>query len=227
LFRHLTPSPPLISCSCSVPSRTPSGQLAGALKLSLERGATIAYLYSVGFEEIDVLFAYDLAGLSAASVTGRPRPAATLPAPHPAFRDYVTMHGHTDLRFTPAALPANAETLALVSVSDNPPATAPTALHLGIEKGGLYVLPYHSAGEVRLMLKRLIGSVLEHMEGTLATLPAYFEELHLPGEDDIVERIMEAEGELEDLRGKRAALSHHKLLVSHLQGQALEDVVVE
>jgi hypothetical protein len=70
------------------------------LKLALERGATFVFLYRGTFEAPDQGFIGEFVQLASRPITGSVvRAAATEPAPHPAFRTYMTMHGQTDLQF--------------------------------------------------------------------------------------------------------------------------------
>src|SRR5438128_545796 len=65
-------------------------ELAGALKLALERGATFVFLYRGTFEAPDHSFIGEFVQLSSRPITGSVvRAAATEPAPHPAFRTYM------------------------------------------------------------------------------------------------------------------------------------------
>jgi hypothetical protein len=85
-------------------------ELAGALKLALDAASTIAFAYGARFEPLDVGFAYDVARLKGQQTSGSVHAAATYPAPHPAFREYMLMHGQNDQCFEP--VPEGAEVLA-------------------------------------------------------------------------------------------------------------------
>jgi hypothetical protein len=77
------------------------------------------------------------------------------------------------------------------------------------------------------MLERLVGAVLEHQEGMHVTLPSFFEELTVPGEDEVLEEIAAAREKLERLEGQRADLARHKQLIGHFSGDQFERLVTE
>jgi len=201
-------------------------ELAGALKLARERGASVVFAYKARFDLVDPLLFRDLEPLLRGVPTGDSLKAvADHPAPHPAFREYLTLHGQTSLRF--ASLPDDAEVLARVQVTLIPYETAPTAVYIEYARGSLYVLPYQSAGEMWSLLDRLVQSIWDHREGRLLALPVFFDELHLPGEDQMSQAIEKHRRDLGRLEEARAALTQHKLLVGHGSGDALESLVVE
>ncbi|MDP8929566.1 MAG: hypothetical protein M3O70_13595 [Actinomycetota bacterium] len=163
--------------------------------------------------------------IAAQQVTGSVRAAASEPPPHPAFREFMTLHGHTDQRFT--VLPESVEVLAHAVVAESPYDAAPTAIRIEIADGSLYILPHHTAGNIQVLLERLTEAVLEHREGALAALPPFFDELLLPGEENVVREIEGTQAALERLEGERAALTRQKLLVGHSSGGQLERLVIE
>jgi hypothetical protein len=203
-------------------------ELAGALKLALERGATLVFLYRGTFEAPDHSFIGEFVQLASRPITGSVvRAAATDPAPHPAFRTYITMHGQTDLQFY--NLPEGTEVLAHAPIPSPPPTrqVEPTAVRIGIAAGSLYILPYQPSSSPSVMLERLVQAVIDHREGRLVAVPPFFEELRVPGEEKVVAGIVAARDELDRLEGQRAALTKHKHLVGHFSGEQLEDLVVE
>jgi hypothetical protein len=203
-------------------------QLAGVLKLALEAGATFAFLYNARFEEIDQRFIYELVPeLASRRITGDSiRLVAPKPAPHPAFRTYITVHGQNDLHFYQR--PDGTEVLAYTMASLPPQLqVSPTAVRIGIAAGSLYILPYHAPTDRQQMLERLVEAVIDHREGRLVAVPPFFEELRLPGEEKVVEDIAAARDGLERLEGQRAGLTKHKHLVGHFSGEQLEQLVIE
>jgi hypothetical protein len=200
-------------------------ELAGAMKLALEQGATLVFIYSTRFQEFDQRFISELVQLSTRQLTGSPIAVATKPAPHFAFREYLTVHGQTDLSFY--NLPENVEALGHVVVTIQPYSAEPTAIRIGFPRGSLYVLPYQRATNLWVMLERLVGAVLEHQEGVHLTLPPFFEELRVPGEEEVLRGIAAARAELERLEDQRESFTRHKHLVGHLSGEQLESLVIE
>jgi hypothetical protein len=202
-------------------------ELAGSVRLALERGATFVFLYGGTFANVDWRFISDLVPeIAGGSVSGSVRAAATDPAPHPAFRDYIMLHGQTDLQFS--SLPDGAEVLAYVLTSLQPQRqVSPTAVRIGFADGNLYIVPYQPPSSHQLMLERLAQAVIEHREGRLVAVPPFFEELRLPGEEKIVQGIVAAQRELERLEDQRAALTKHKHLVGHFAGVQLDKLVIE
>lgn len=200
-------------------------ELAGAVRLALEQGATVVFAYQVRFGAADQLFAQQL-GIAATGNSGIGRAIATEPPLHPAFREYLTIHGNTDLRFT--ELPEDTNVLAHSVVTDTPREVAATAVHLRVaDQGNLYVVPHHTAGEIDPLLNRLVRAVWTHRADESATPPAFLEELRLPCEPELVNAITEAEAELARLEGRREAMTRHKLLIGNLSSQTLEDIVIE
>jgi len=202
-------------------------ELAGALKLALERGATFVFLYRGTFEAPDHGFIGEFVQLASRPITGSVvRAAATEPAPHPAFRTYITMHGQTDLQFY--NLPDGVEVLAHAMTSLPPTLQVePTAVRIGIAAGSLYILPYQPSSSPPVMLERLVQAVIDHREGRLVAVPPFFEQLRLPDEDEVVQGIVAARNDLERLEGQRAALTKHKHLVGRFSGEQLEKLVIE
>jgi hypothetical protein len=200
-------------------------ELSGSIKLALEHGATVVFLYEARFEQLEHRFMASLAPIRGRQLIGYVRQAATEPSPHPAFRDYVMLHGQTDLLFDD--LPESAEVLANAVVADSPYETGPTAVHIEIGSGSLYILPWHYAGSQTTLLERLVPAVLEHREGRLVAFPPFFEELRLAGEDDVIRGMESARQDLDRLTDERLRFTQHKLLVGHLSGQQLEDRVID
>jgi hypothetical protein len=200
-------------------------ELAGAMKLALERGATLVFIYNAHFQDFDQRFLQELVQFSARQVSGSVLAVAEEPAPHPDFREYLTVHGQTDLQLY--SLPDGVEVLAHAVVTSSPYQAEPTAVRIGLASGSLYVLPYQPPTNFWTMLERLVTAVLEHQEGMHLTLPPFFEELRTPGEEDVVQGIATARKELERLDGQRAGLTRHKHLVGHFSGERLERLVIE
>jgi hypothetical protein len=200
-------------------------ELAGAMKLALERGATLVFTYNARFQEFDQRFVYELVQFSGRPISGSVLAAATKPAPHPAFREYLTVHGQTDLQLH--NLPEGVEVLAHAVVAIQPYKAEPTAVRIGFARGSLYILPYQPSASLWVMLERLVGAVLEHREGMHLTIPPFFETLRVPGEEEVVDGIAAAREELERLEGQRAALTRHKHLVGHFSSEQLERLVIE
>jgi|Tabmets5t2r1_1033131.scaffolds.fasta_scaffold10255_1 hypothetical protein len=202
-------------------------ELAGAMKLALERRATFVFLYNTLFLEHDRRFIYQLLPyFSDRPITGQSvQAAASEPAPHPAFRAYITQHGQTDLQFY--SLPDGAEVLASAVVTSQPYQASPTAVRIEFAGGSVYVLPYQPPTSPQMMLERLVEAVLEHQEGRLVAVPPFFEELRVPDEDKVIQGIVDARDELERLERQRVELTRHKHLVGHLSGEQLEDLVIE
>jgi hypothetical protein len=92
-------------------------------------------------------------------------------------------------------------------------------VRMDIGQGSLYVVQHHTAGDLRAMLEHLVRAIMEHREGRLTSLPSFFADIVVPGEDVVVRDIAEAEGRLKDLRDRHGQLVRHKLLVGHLPGQ--------
>jgi hypothetical protein len=205
-------------------------ELAGALKLALEQGATLVFLYMTFLEEPDRNFIYEFVPeLASMQITGSSaRAAATEPpwAPHPAFRTYIMLHGQTDLQFH--QLPVGAEVLAHAKISLPPTLQVkPTAVRIGIAAGSLYILPYQPPLSRGVMLGHVVKAVIDHREGRLVPVPPFFEELRVPGEEKVVEGIVAARDKLERLEDQRAALTKHKELVGYYSGELLEKLVLE
>jgi hypothetical protein len=150
---------------------------------------------------------------------------ATKPAPHPAFHEYLTIHGQTDLQLY--NLPSGVEVLAHAVVSIEPYKAEPTAVRFGFARGSLYVLPYQPSASPWVLLERLVGAVLEHQEGVHLTVPSFFQELWVPGEEEVLQGIAAARERLERLEGQRAGFTRHKHLVGHFSGEQLERLVIE
>jgi hypothetical protein len=201
-------------------------ELAGALKLALEQGACLVFAYLARFEDLDRRFFADLEPLLVTSNAGGTVTAlANEPLPHPAFREYLTLHGHSDLFFS--SLPDDAETLGHIRLTANPYETGPAAINVVYENGSLYVVPYHSAGDMWVLLDRLVQSVWEHREGTLAAMPPFFDELRLPGEEKLNQAMTKHRDELQRMDESRTGLTRHKLLVGHGSGTTLEALIIE
>jgi hypothetical protein len=202
-------------------------ELAGALKLAVEGGATLVFLYNATLAEPDRNFLYEFEPeLASMQIIGSVRAAATEPAPHPAFQTYIRLHGQTDLQFN--HLPDGAEVLAHAMTALPPTLqVSPTAVCVEVGRGSLYVLPYQLPSRRDVMFDHLIEAVVAHREGRLIAIPPFFEELRVPGEDDVVKGIAAAKLELERLEGQRADLTKHKHLVGHFSGEQLERLVVE
>jgi hypothetical protein len=198
-------------------------ELAGATTLALEQGAVIVFAYSGRFQDLDNRFLASVVTISAGKLSGSVRPVASEPAPNSAFREYLTLHGQTDLRFSSA--PDDAEVLAHSVVMDDPRHTEPTALAIPVAAGTLYIVPYHLHSGTDPFLERLVAAVMEHREATAASEPSFFDELELPEESDVRGRIARTRADLEALEEQRMDIVRHKLLVGHLQGQSFEDLV--
>ena len=96
-LRHVAgsvPSPPELTDADAVLIMGPvkdaqySLELAGAMKLALERGATFVFMYNTRLQELDQRF-HELVQFSARQISGSPLAVATKPMPHPAFREYL------------------------------------------------------------------------------------------------------------------------------------------
>jgi hypothetical protein len=201
-------------------------ELAGAISLALERGATIVFGYAPPqLTEVDQKVLIHFVGSFQPVPFQSLRPAARSPMPHPAFREYVTLHGQTQLGFRD--LPDGAEPLAHALETSEPCVTLPCAFAYSVAAGLVYVVGCHTAGTERQMTLRLVEAVTAHAEGSLARTPAFFDEIRLPGEPDLIDQIAATEVELADLRNRKDDLTRHKTLVGHLRDQALEAVVID
>jgi hypothetical protein len=200
-------------------------ELAGAMKLALDRGATLVFIYNARFQDFDQRFLSELVQFSARQISGSVAAVATRSALHPAFREYLTVHGQTDLQFY--NLPEGVEALAHAVVSIQPYEAEPTAIRIGLARGSLYILPYQPSANFWVFLERLVDAVLEHREGIHLALPPFFEELRVPGEEKVVHGIAVAQAELERLEGQRAGLTRHKHLVGYFSSEQLERLVIE
>jgi hypothetical protein len=201
-------------------------ELAGAVRLALEQGAVIVFAYAARLDTVDSRFLAGVVPVFAKRITGTVRAVASDPAPHPAFREYVTLHGQTDLAFT--FVPDEAEVLADAVTSDSPYETAATALAISAAPGALYILPYHLHAGTDPLLERLVSAVMQHRESTAAAPePGFFALLDLPGERDVRERLSLAKEAVDELEGQRREIVRHKLVIGHLQGQVFENLVIE
>jgi hypothetical protein len=202
-------------------------ELVGTVKLALEQGATVVFAYSTRLQSADPIFLAELGDnfLVAGQLSGHLRGVATDPPAHAAFRDYLTLHGQTDLKFT--KVPEEAEVLAHAVTTMTPCQTAPTAIVVPIGRGYLYFVPWHVASDIGVTLERLVAAVSAHLESQGASEPSFFDELRLPGEEQLLEQITQTEERLSALRDRLHELTRHKRLLGHLQDQALEAVVIE
>src|SRR5215211_1056425 len=103
------------------------------MKLAFERGGTLVFIYNARFQESDQRFIYELVQFSARQTSGSVLAVATKPAPHPAFHEYLTIHGQTDLQLY--NLPSGVEVLAHAVVSIEPYKAEPTAVRFGFARG--------------------------------------------------------------------------------------------
>lgn len=199
--------------------------LSGTVKLALEQGATVVFAYAARFESADERFLSGVVALRGAQLSGRVAPPAADPAPHPALREYMVMHGHTDLRLFD--LPEGAEVLAHVVQTTTPYQTAPTAARLSVGRGSLYVVPCHLTGDLLDLVDRLVHAIRNHREGRLVRTPSFFGEVDLPGEVELTSKIDTTKAELGRLEDERSELTEHKRLIGYLEGGALEAAVID
>lgn len=94
-----------------------------------------------------------------------------------------------------------------------------------VAAGFLYVLPYRTAGTERDATTRLTDAVAAHIEGTLIQTPAFFDDIRLPGEVEVVDKLDAARVEAMRLEEQLEIFVRHKQLLGHLQGEPLEAVV--
>jgi hypothetical protein len=202
-----------------------AAHLGGALRLALDRGATVVFAYNGRIANHDrellrPMFTTDTYQLSGGFV-----PVASEPAPHRVFRDYFTEYGRGDQYFPNP--PDRAEVLGEKIASDSPYTTQPCAFAAPIGEGSLYVLPYHLAADAQAFIERLMASVFAHREEFDDSAPSFFAEIELPGEVELAREIESVRADLAEKEARIADLRHHKQLVGRLAGSALEDLVIE
>jgi hypothetical protein len=194
--------------------------LGGRLKLALEDGATVIYAYSARLTDVDRLcfdqLVPDLVGQQL-SGSARPVPDEGL---HPAFRTYLLEHGRTDYGFSDTV---DAEVLA--RAPDQPRMVSAFAATRG--RGSVYVVPIHIVGGFGEPGEALIAAVVAHRESESIPVPVFLDELALPDEAELREKITQAESQLVGLREAHDALTRHKQLLSHAASSAFERLAID
>ena len=197
----------------------------GRLKLALEDGATVVYCYAARVSDVDRLLLDQLlpGQTEGRQLTGRVAAVADDQSLQPTFRTYFVEHGHTDYGFT--TLSGEAEILAQAVVEGT--GIFPTAFAARVGRGVLYVLPLHSVTGLAEPLEELVTAVAAHRDASVASVPSFLDELHLPGEQDLVAEIARAEVDIAALYERRASLGRHKLLLSHVSNSSFAHLVIE
>jgi hypothetical protein len=193
--------------------------MGGVIRLALERGATVCFLYQEGLSPADTRFFDHSHALPFVEGPDSLRPAETAVGLHPAFSDYAIRYGRSRLMIADREV---GHGLFLLGGTKQP-----SAIAVPVGKGTLYVLPYHVPAGFDQFLTLLLSSIEEHAQGIGAELPAFLGELRVPGETDVLGELERLRQDVVEFEAKRATLEHHKLLLGHLSGTALEELIIE
>jgi hypothetical protein len=192
-------------------------QLGGAVRLAVERGATAICLFPVRLDGHDRAFVRELGPLGVSSRSSGVRVTSRSPS----FYDYFRAYGVSATTFTEAA---NGEVLGAIHGDEA------GAICLPVERGVLYLLPYHVASlqaSHAPMIDAALRAVTAHQEGGQAAIPEFLDGIRVPGETELLAEISDAERNLDEQRREATRLARFRLLIGTTSGDALEALVIE
>lgn len=195
-------------------------ELAGGLRLAVEGGVTAIALFPVALKGSDrrlvEVIAPDLGG-----IRGLDRGEAVEPS-RDAFYKYFGAYGRSISVFD--ELPPRVDVLGTVG-------GVPAAISVPIGKGALYVLPFHVA-EISASYNPVMRSVLAAVEAVEAgsgeaPVPGFVDEMRLPGEQGILDRVDALSAEIGEARSEAETLRSHRQILGSASGDELERLVIE
>ena len=145
---------------------------------------------------------------------------------HPAFEAFFRVYGRTNSGYR---APGPVEVLGTIpsSVHDEP---VVAALAMSVGAGRLYVVPYQVASLFTAhdeLAQSLVGVVRAHQDATASETPGYLSDLRLHGEQSLLDDIASRTLELSGLAEKARRFARYRLLVGPLQGDPLEELVID
>lgn len=198
----------------------------GEVRIAVERGATIVFLYQGWPGSVDARFLQNvLSRLTPDQVGSAMRPPLDEPPPHPAFRDYLVTNGHNT-----AAFHGVSDEDEILGHSGTTVDHHPCALVSTIGEGRIYILPWHLpgvSGSAEALFDRLISSLQAHASGQTLPDPHFLADLEVAGERDVTTEIEDLSARVAAANERRNALLGHKQLVGRLKSGAFVSLVIE
>lgn len=189
-------------------------QIAGLASVVMPTGSVIVLAHERRMGDGERAFLKQAVGVEAQDLPE----AHSLVTQAEEFSDYFAKYGRSYM-----SLSSTEDMQTLATIRDQRPA----ALCISKGLGALYVLPYHFIESPQDVVSSLLRAIHDHRFASKGVPPAFLSSLRLHGEDDLLEQIAAKTSELKTLENRAKKLEGYRMLVGHLSGQALEDLIIE
>jgi hypothetical protein len=195
-------------------------QFGGALRLAVESGLSVIFMYPVRLAACDRrLIEQLLPEIEGMSTYGAEWSVVT---DHESFHEYFAVYGRAGSVIRPPS--GDAEIIGRVE-------NDPCALSVLRGSGQVYIVPFHVAdvgSSLSAGVSALLAAVAADTQGSaFEPLPDFLSELRLPGETQLLDEIQTMEAETEVKRDTAQKLQAYRNLIGTATGPGLEALTID